>query len=243
MLSPEEEQRLLAQQALQQRAGNPGATGTPMVNATQGVAAQSALPPSALEGASTGPGWANYLGGMQQVQQGSPAAQPGALPFPGGTKTQRRIEFEESVRQYNEQMAFRRAVEAANQAARARAERKSAEGGGMDPKSAIWGVVKGVVEDAVKQGRGWSYVNQYLVSQYGNFPKEAPFADIQSAAGTYYTSLAYPDSPWEDTGVQEPVDRRLTNLWQFWKKDPEPTTVENREALWEAFYGDTYREK
>lgn len=245
-LTPEQQQQQIAQQALSSLATNPGSPG-PMLNATRSVAQQSALPPQAMEGNKSGPGWADYLGGVQRVQQAGPGGEGYALPVAPGTKTQRRIEFEESVRQFNEEMAYRRAVAAASAAASARSARmSSAPPQEVNERALIWNHIRGVVDDAVSSGKDWSYVNNYLTSSYGQFPKDMDYEEVQKAAFNYYDQTKYPGEQIGHVQPAPPQEPKLTkpSTWFNWwgKGNPEPAggVTEDVNRLRKAFYDDKY---
>jgi hypothetical protein len=114
------------------------------------------------------PGTQKYLAGIQAIRETHPVESP----FPGGTPTQRRKEFEEAKRQFEEQMKFEREKFAAEQAYRQAAlalQRSSASGGGSGVskdllKSAAYSSIKALVDKAIREGKGWSLI-EYTIAQ------------------------------------------------------------------------------
>lgn len=239
------QEQQVAQQELSRLAGAPS-QGTRITNEAQAAASGSAHPSQAMQGVQTGPGWANYLAGIQQVQQARPD-QGGALPVQGGTPTLARQQFEESIRQFNAQMAHKRAVLAAQQAAQARAARTAdSPDVEFDEQSALWSHLRGVVDDALSKGQDWSQVRGYLTSEYGNISSIMPFEEAEKAAFTYYDQAKHPQAqPWH-TAPPEPESGSTWYKPWTWGKEPEPMQTDPEEdidRLRRAFYGDRYEEE
>jgi len=232
----------------------------PITNEAQAAAAERAHPSQAVEGTQTAPGWADYLAGIQQVQQARPD-QAGALPVAGGTPTLARQQFEESVRQFNEQMAFQRAVAAAQQASAARAAQQASAARAartaaapevdIDEQSLLWQHLRGVVDDAVQKGQDWSHIRGYLAREYGDIQRIMPFEEAEEAAFTYYDQAKHPQQqPWHEP-APEPKGATwyAPSTWgrtegPAWLGDPvepaAPEPMEDIERLRRAFYGDRY---
>jgi len=238
-------ERQAAEEELSRLAGAPSQA-TRITNEAQAAARDSAHPSQAMEGTTTSPGWASYLAGIQQVQQARPDQQPGALPVAGGTPTLARQQFEESVRQFNEQMAFKRAVEAARQAAAARSARMSSApqaGAEIDEQSMLWQHLRGVVDRTVEEGGDWSDIRGYMAREYGDIQRYMPFEEAEQAAFTYYDQRSHPsDQPWHD-----PAPEPQQHAWydpRGWfggtPEQPAPEPQEDIDRLRRAFYGDRY---
>jgi len=245
-------ERQIAEEELSRLAGA-STQATPITNEAHSTAQERAHPSQAVEGTQTSPGWASYLTGMQQVQQARPDQQAGGLPVAGGTPTLARQQFEESVRQFNEQMAYKRAVAAANQAASARAARTaSPQDVDIDEQSMLWQHLRGVVDRAVSEGQEWSDIRGYMTSEYGNISSVMPFEEAEQAAFNYYDQAKHPQQqPWHDP-APEPASQYAwydPKGWSGggvgpWRDEPaEPIQQDPHEdidRLRRAFYGDRY---
>ncbi len=252
-------ERQIAEEELSRLAGAP-VQGAPITNEAQAAAQERVHPSQAIEGATASPGWANYLAGIQQVQQARPD-QRGALPVAGGTPTLARQQFEESIRQFNEQMAYRRAVDAANRAAAAAAARApSPEDIEIDEQSLLWRHLRGVVDDSIAQGQDWSHIRGYMAREYADINRIMPFEEAEKAVFTYYDQAKHPqEQPWHDPAPEpEGAHKLKPGTWgrtegglfgptTGWWGDPiEPAPTDPHEdisRLRRAFYGDKYEQE
>ncbi len=236
-------ERQVAEEELQRLAGAPS-QGAPITDEAKTAARGRAHPSQAIEGTQTSPGWADYLAGMQNVQQARPDQQAEGLPVAGGTPTLARQQFEESVRQFNEQMAYQRAVAAANQAAQARAARTAsqAEAPEIDEQSLLWQHLRGVVDDAVSKGQDWSHIRGYMAREYGDIERVMPFDEAETATFTYYDQAKNPQQqPWH--AEPEPAQHSWYDPRGWFggtPEQPEMGPTEDIDRLRRAYYDDRF---
>ena len=131
------------------------------------------------------PLWHEYLSG---ITKGLEARGPATSPFPAGFPTQRRREFQEQTRQYEEQMALQRA-EAARRAEEARTEMQKLT------KQDIVSSIMALVDDAFmrsQQVQGitpekiWGSVEEEMLRAYGRFPEDLDYQTAMNIAWDYF---------------------------------------------------------
>lgn len=122
--------------------------------------------------------WSDNVNRVQQRM----AANPMQPPLPGGTKTMDLLQLDEQKRQFNQQMGLARS--------------KAGEGSVDKPlkltRNDAMTSVRTLVNEAIRRGEGWHFVESRLIANAGNFDKDTMKLDeALQVAFQHYKNSAY----------------------------------------------------